>query len=181
MSKLAKKLIPIPQGVTVENRGETIEIKGPKGALTLNILPQTKVAVENGSIRVSYSEERKQARANCGTMWALLRNAIEGASKGFQKNLEIEGIGYSASMEGKTLVLKVGYSHPVRFEPPREVAIKVEKNVIQVSGIDKEAVGRTAASIRAIKKPEPYKGKGIRYQGEVIRRKAGKKVAGATA
>jgi large subunit ribosomal protein L6 len=181
MSKLAKKSILIPPGTTVERNGEIVEVKGPRGSLSLKMLPWIDLDIENGSIRVSCAEKKKQARANCGTMWALLRNALEGVSKGFQKNLEIEGVGYRVAMEGKTLVLNVGYSHPVRFDPPDGVVIKVEKNFIQVSGIDKEAVGQAAAMIRAIKKPEPYKGKGIRYQGEVIRRKAGKKVAGTTA
>jgi len=180
MSKLAKKLIPIPQGVTMEKNVDALQIKGPKGALSLSLLPYIEVSIEENGIRVSFTTDEKQARANCGTMWALIRNAFEGVSKGFEKKLEIEGVGYRVSMEGKALVLNIGYSHPVRFESPEGVEIKTEKNVMRVSGIDKGLVGRVAAQIRAMKKPEPYKGKGIRYQGEIIRRKAGKRVAGTT-
>jgi len=169
MSKLAKKLIPIPQGVTMEKNVDALQIKGPKGALSLSLLPYIEVSIEENGIRVSFTTDEKQARANCGTMWALIRNAFE-----------IEGVGYRVSMEGKALVLNIGYSHPVRFESPEGVEIKTEKNVMRVSGIDKGLVGRVAAQIRAMKKPEPYKGKGIRYQGEIIRRKAGKRVAGTT-
>jgi len=181
MSKLAKKLISTPQGVTVEKKTDTVEVKGPKGILIVNILPYTEIEIESGGTKVSFSGEEKQARANCGTMWALIKNAVEGVTKGYEKNLEIEGVGFRAAMEGKTLSLNIGFSHPVKFESPQGIEIKTEKNVIHVSGIDKELVGRVAAEIRAFKKPEPYKGKGIKYQGEIIRRKAGKKVAGTTA
>lgn len=180
MSKLAKKLIPIPQGVSIEKNGDSVQIKGPRGVLSLNLLPHTGFTVENDGVKISFSGNDKQSRANCGTMWALLKNAVDGVANGYEKNLEIEGVGFRASTEGKTLVLNIGYSHPVKFEPPQGIEIKTDKNVIRVSGIDKDLVGRTAAQIRALKKPEPYKGKGIRYQGEVIRRKAGKKVAGTT-
>ena len=124
----------------------------------------------------------KQARANCGTMWSLIRNAVQGVASGFSRSLEIEGVGYRAVLEGKELVLYLGYTQPVRLAPPVGVVIEVEKNTIKISGVDKELVNRTAAKIRAFRKPEPYKGKGIRYQGEVVRRKAGKKAAavGAT-
>lgn len=178
MSKLAKKLIPIPQGVSIEKNGDLVQIKGPKGALSLNVLPYTELTVESDGAKVSFSGKDKQSRANCGTMWALLKNAIEGVVNGYEKSLEIEGVGFRASTEGKTLVLNIGYSHPVKFESPQGVEINIDKNVIRVSGINKELVGRVAAKIRALKKPEPYKGKGIRYRGEIIRRKAGKKVTG---
>ncbi|MBI4119526.1 MAG: 50S ribosomal protein L6 [Parcubacteria group bacterium] len=181
MSKLAKKPIAIPEGVAVDKKEDVVEVKGPKGGITLRRLPFTDIALEDKGARVLCSGSEKQVKANCGTMWALLRNALVGVSQGFQKSLEIEGVGYRAALEGKTLVLNVGFSHPVRFSPPEGIEVKVDKNVINISGIDKDLVGRAAAQIRAIKKPEPYKGKGIRYQGEVIRRKAGKKVAGTTA
>ncbi|OGY64679.1 MAG: 50S ribosomal protein L6, partial [Candidatus Harrisonbacteria bacterium RIFCSPHIGHO2_02_FULL_40_20] len=127
------------------------------------------------------SSMHKQARANWGTMTSLFKNALQGATEGFFKILEIEGVGYRASMEGNTLILSVGFTRPVKYTAPENIKIIVDKNGIKISGIDRQLVGQVAAQIRKIKKPEPYKGKGIHYQGEVIRRKAGKKVAGATA
>lgn len=178
MSKLARKPIQIPSGVAVVSKDGALEIKGPKGGLVLRVLDSIEVNINDNIIFVSTKRENVQARANCGTMAALLKNALRGVNEGFSKRLEIEGIGFRASMEGKTLVLNVGFTHPVKFEPPEGVSVSVEKNVIVVTGIDKYLVGQAAALIRKAKKPEPYKGKGIHYVGEVIRRKAGKKVAG---
>lgn len=180
MSKLGRKPIPIPEGVELAVEKHTITVKGSKGTLTLAVLPHVTVAVTDRMLTVTATETKPQARANWGTITALIKNAIRGVSDGFTKALEIEGIGYRASMEGTTLVLNVGFTHPVKFTPPHGVTIAVEKNNIKVSGMDRALVGEAAAQIRRIKKPEPYKGKGIRYRDEVIRRKAGKKVAGGT-
>ncbi|MEK9172992.1 MAG: 50S ribosomal protein L6 [Patescibacteria group bacterium] len=180
MSRLAKKSIEIKPGVTLVEDGGFLVFKGPKGEHKVKVLPFVNVAVKDAAISVTTSKTMKQARANVGTMWSITRNAIEGVSEGFKKVLEIEGIGFKAIMDGKTLVLSLGFVNPIRVEPPKDITVGVEKNTILVSGIDKELVGRIAAEIRALKKPEPYKGKGIHYQGEVIRRKAGKK-ATATA
>ena len=164
---------------------DALEFKGKEGSLRLPILPYVKVELkteERGNEILIYSKEDvKQARANWGTMAALTKNAIKGVAEGFSKNLEIEGIGFKASLEGNRLVLNVGFTHPVKFESPAGIKIVVEKNQIKIFGIDRFLVGETAANIRKIKKPEPYKGKGIRYQGEVVRRKQGKKVAGVGA
>ncbi len=180
MSKIGKKPIIIPDNVSVEINGGFLELKSGDNILKIKTLPFIKTEIKDKTVLFSPESNSKQAVANWGTIRALVNNAIIGITSGFQKKLEIEGIGYRASMEGNNLVLNVGYSHPVKFIPPEGVKVSVDKNVITVSGIDKALVGETAAKIRAIKKPEPYKGKGIKYQGEIIRRKAGKKVAGAT-
>lgn len=165
MSRLVKKPVIIPEGVTVTVNDDTLIAKGPKGEL--------RVPLRGASVTVGKGE----IATGVGTIWALARNAVEGVTEGFTKVLEMEGVGYRAVPEGKDLVLHLGYAEPVRVKIPEGVSIKVEKNVITVSGIDKDLVGRAAAGIRAFKKPEPYKGKGIRYQGEAVRRKAGKKAA----
>ncbi len=168
MSRLIKKPIVIPSGVTAAAGGGMLTVKGPKGELAVP-LRGAAAKVEGGNIA-----------ATSGTAWALARNAVIGVTEGFAKVLEIEGVGYRAVLEGKELVLHLGYAQPVRLKIPEGVAVKVEKNTITVSGIDKDLVGRAAAEIRAQKKPEPYKGKGIHYAGEVIRRKVGKKAAATT-
>ena len=179
MSKLARKPFAIPTGVTVTTADGVLTVKGPKGTLTVSVLPSVSVKVEGSSVQFSGTGANAQERANLGTSAAHLRNAIEGVTTGFMKTLEIEGIGFKASLDGKALMLSVGFTHPVRFEPPAGVTVAVEKSLIKLSGIDRTLVGQAAATIRAVKKPEPYKGKGIHYLGEIIRRKAGKKVAGA--
>lgn len=181
MSRLTKKTIPVPNGVTVERNGGAFRFKGSKGNRDLGVLPGVHVDVDKGAVSVRAEGNERQHIVNAGTMWSLIKNAIEGVEKGFLKVLEIEGVGYRASMEGKTLVLALGFVNPVRFDPPEGVTIAVQKNEITVAGVDKDAVGRAAAEIRSFKKPEPYKGKGIHYRGEVIRRKAGKKAAAAGA
>ena len=178
MSKIGKKPVEIVSGVTAKLDGSLLRISGPKGEIALSLLPGVTVAVDGNMLIFKAEKETKQIFANWGTMRALARNAIEGVSAGYKKVLEIEGVGFKASMDGKDLSLNVGFSHPVKYKVPEGVSAAVEKNTtIMVSGIDRQLVGQVAAQIRAIKKPEPYKGKGIRYQGEVIRRKAGKKVA----
>ena len=181
MSKVGKKPIIVPQGVEVKVQDALLEVKGKEGTLQLPILPYTSVAVQENQIVVTSLNDDLQSRANWGTMRALAQNAVIGVSAGFIKELEIQGVGYRANMEGNTLVLNVGFTHPVRFESPAGIKISVEKSFIKISGSDKNLVGEVAAKIRTIRKPEPYKGKGIRYKGEVVKIKAGKKVAGATA
>ena len=178
MSKLARKPIVISEGVTVAREGSVIRVTGKLGSLSVPVLPHIDVEIKGSDISLGCEALHAQARANWGTLASLLKSAIHGVSHGFEKRLEIEGIGFKASMEGTTLVLNVGFTHQVKFVASEGIAIKTEKNVIIVSGVDKGLVGETAARIRKIKKPEPYKGKGIHYVGEVIRRKAGKKVAG---
>jgi len=181
MSRLAKKPIKFPEGVSVKEDAGVLFFKGPKGELKVSVLPFTKVKIEDGSAEVSTLNNVRQARANIGTMWSLFKNAADGVSAGFSKVLQIEGIGYKAALEGKNLMLSLGYVKPVKFEIPEGILITVEKNIVTISGMDKQMVGEAAANIRALKKPEPYKGKGIRYKDEVIIRKAGKKVATGSA
>lgn len=180
MSKLAKKPIPIPNGVEAKLIDGVLEFSGKEGKLTIKIPDFVSVDLKDGQLFLKLTNRNKQSRANIGTAAALIKNAINGVSQGFQKTLGLEGIGFRATLEGNSLILNVGFSHPVKYTPPAGIKITVEKNtVIKVSGIDKALVGQAAAEIRKIWPPEPYQGKGIRYQGEVIRRKAGKKVAGA--
>lgn len=179
MSKLAKKPIAIPEGVKVEVSGKEVKFAGKDANLALPVLDYTDVQIKDNQIFLSKKAGHKQAAANLGTMAALVKNALVGVSQGFSKSLEIEGIGFKAALEGKTLVVNAGFTHPVKFEAPGGVKVTVEKNIIKVSGIDKGLVGQVAAQIKKIRKPEPYKGKGIHYVGEVVRRKEGKKVAGA--
>lgn len=179
MSRIGKKPIPVPAGVTAVKEGRVLVITGPKGTLKRAIPPESDVEVGEGRITVVSRPESRWAPAYWGLSRALIAAAVEGVSKGFEKKLEIEGIGYRAALSGTALELSLGLSHPVRVSAPDGIAFKVEKNVITVSGADKELVGNTAARIRDLRPPEPYKGKGIRYAGEVVRRKQGKKaVAG---
>ncbi len=180
MSRLGKKPINIPNGVKVEISGENINFTGPKGVVSVKSLPGINFDIKDGNIIISPKNETKQNLMNWGTLWSHSKNAIEGVTVGFSKGLEIEGVGFKVSIEGKNLILKVGFSHLVNFPIPEGISVEVEKNKIKISGINKQQVGHIAASIRKIKKPEPYLGKGIRYEGEVIRRKAGKKAGAAT-
>jgi large subunit ribosomal protein L6 len=179
MSRLIKKPIAITAGVTLVQSGDVLTVKGPKGELKIAVPHGVTLKDEGENFWISTTPE-VEVSAIQGTIWALIKNAIEGVTVGFTKVLEIEGVGYRAAVEGKELVLFLGYALPVRMPISDKVAITVDKNTIKVTGIDKDVVGQAAAEIRALKKPEPYKGKGIHYQGEVIRRKVGKK-AGATA
>jgi len=173
MSRMGKKPVTIPGGVTVAVADGTVKVKGPKGELSTMVLDGTTVAVAGAEVRVD--AERRTRNPAFGTMRAHVANMVEGVSTGFSKTLEIVGTGYRAALEGKTLVLQLGYSHPIRFEPPAGVAIKVENPTrVVISGADKWSVGQAAAEIRGFRPPEPYKGKGVKYEGEHIRRKAGK-------
>jgi large subunit ribosomal protein L6 len=175
MSRLIKKPIAIPAGVTVSKNGGLLTVKGLKSERQITLPAAINVKVETDAIRIESRGGLKRERAIPGTTWSLVKSAIEGVSKGFSKILEIEGVGYRANTEGDTLILSLGYVEPVRFKVPAGVDIAVSKNTITISGNNKELVGRVAAQIRHLKKPEPYKGKGIRYRGEVIKRKVGKK------
>jgi len=180
MSKIGKKPIEIPSSVQIKFEGELIQITGPKGSLSV-LKPRTIEITQSGSnLLLQPSDEGQQTGMDWGTTRSLIQNAIVGVTEGFSKKLEIEGVGFKANMEGNNLVLKVGFSHLVPFPVPQGITIGVEKNIISIQGIDKQQVGQVAAVIRKIKKPEPYLGKGIHYQGEVIRRKDGKKAGTAT-
>lgn len=181
MSRLAKKPISIPQGATVHFENGVLGVKGPKGELKRVIPRDISLSISASEILVAVANASRRAAVLSGTFASHVRNMLEGVTKGFEKKLEIEGIGFRVEMKGASLVLNVGFSHPVVVEPRPGITLKTEKNVIIVSGSDKELVGDEAARIRRVKKPEPYKGTGIRYAGEIIRRKAGKKVAAAGA
>jgi large subunit ribosomal protein L6 len=175
MSRIGRKPIAIPDGVTVRYDNGVIHVKGPKGELSRKIHPDMIVKVEEKEVTVERPSDNKLHRSLHGTTRSIISNMISGVTEGFSKTLELVGVGYRASKSGKNLVLNVGYSHPVEIEPEGTVEFEVPSNTqIIVKGIDKEAVGEMAAKIRAVRKPEPYKGKGIRYQGEWILRKVGK-------
>lgn len=177
MSRIGKKPIKIPQGVTVEIEEERVKVKGPKGELSLLLKGGVKVEKEKDFLKVIPPKKGKNKKAFWGLFRTLLFNMVKGVSEGFEKKLEIRGVGYKARLEGKKLVLSVGFSHDVDFIPPEDINISVEKNIITVSGMDKQKVGEIAARIRRIRPPDPYKGKGIRYLGEEVKTKVGKKVA----
>ncbi|AEP00363.1 MULTISPECIES: 50S ribosomal protein L6 [Heyndrickxia] len=175
MSRIGKKPVEIPSGVTVTINGDTVTVKGPKGELIRSFNPDINITVEDNIIHVTRPSDSKNHRALHGTTRALLANMVEGVSKGFEKSLELVGVGYRAQKQGKKLVLNVGYSHPVEFEPEEGLEVEVPSNTkIVVKGVSKERVGAFAANIRDVRPPEPYKGKGIRYEGEYVRRKEGK-------
>jgi large subunit ribosomal protein L6 len=174
MSRVGKKIIPIPAGVEVKVAGNTVTAKGPKGELTHEMLPGFEVVIEEGQAEVRKSSVEKNAAALHGLSRALVNNIVEGVATGFSKSLEVVGTGYRAQVQGNTLVLNLGFSHPIEFELPAGISAAVEGNRITVSGIEKQVVGEVAAKIRRYRPPEPYKGKGVRYVGEHVRRKAGK-------
>ncbi len=175
MSRLGKRPITLPAGVEASFADGVLTVKGPKGTLTRSIKDVVTVTVEGDQVTVAPVNDSKEARSLWGTYASHVINMAHGVSEGFSKVLEIEGVGYRAEIKGSSIALSVGFSHPVEIPFPEGVTAVVEKSVITVSGIDKEEVGQYAANIRKIKKPEPYKGKGIRYQGEYIIRKQGKK------
>ncbi len=181
MSRIGKKPIPIPNKVQVNIDGSAVTVKGPKGELSFTFPPAITIARDGGEIVVTRPSDEREHRALHGTVRALIANMVTGVSLGFQRILLIEGVGYRAEMDGKKLVLHLGYSHPVPVEPPADVEFAVEERgrVVRINGIDKQVVGELAAKIRKLRPPEPYKGKGVMYEGERIRRKAGK--AGKTA
>jgi len=175
MSRIGKRPIPIPSKVTVVIDGQNVSVKGPKGELARALPPEVEVLQEGEEVLVNRRDDSRVARQRHGLCRTLVSNMVEGVSQGFQKRLEIQGVGYRAQVQGKNLILNVGYSNPVQIEPPEGISLSVEGNTnIMVSGIDKEVVGNIAAQIRAVRPPEPYKGKGIRYANEMVRRKAGK-------
>jgi len=182
MSRIGKKPILIPEGVDVEIKEKKVYFKGDKGELSQFIPDGIGVKKEEGKILVFQERKNKNTPALWGLARALLQNCVDGVSRGFEKKLELIGVGYKVALEGdKTLGLEVGFSHPVKLEIPDDIKVSVEKNIITVFGIDKQKVGEFAAKIRRVRPPEPYKGKGIRYLGEKVRRKEGKKAAGASA
>jgi large subunit ribosomal protein L6 len=175
MSRIGKLAIPVPSGVEISIDGNHVAVKGPKGTLERDISPLLRVVQEDGQLRVERPNDEKQARELHGLTRTLLANMVVGVTEGFRKGLEITGVGYRAQLVGKKLQLNLGYSHPVEIDPPAGVAFEVENPTrLAVVGIDKELVGHIAARVRSTRKPEPYKGKGVRYAGEVVRRKAGK-------
>lgn len=181
MSRIGRMPVEIPGGVQVNLDGSQVHVKGPKGELQRIFSPIIGIAMENNSLVITRNSDNPAERALHGTTRAVLANMIHGVSKGFEVVLEVEGVGYRAEMEGKTLVLHVGYSHPVKMEPPTGISFETDAKTrqIKVLGYDKEAVGQVAANIRKVRPPEPYHGKGLRYKGERVRRKAGKAGKGA--
>lgn len=174
MSRIGKKPIPVPGGVKVELKGIHVKVTGPKGTLERDIRPEIEVVAEGAELHVKCRDESRRTNAFSGLTRSLINNMLLGVEKGFQKKLIVEGVGYRASVAGKVLTLNVGYSNPVEFGLPDGVSASADKSDITLESIDKELLGQTAAKIRSIRKPEPYKGKGIRYADEVIVRKAGK-------
>lgn len=175
MSRIGFSPIPVPDGVEVDIQPGEVSVKGPKGELSQHINPEMLVERENGTLLVKRPSEKRKFQQLHGLTRTLIANMVQGVTQGYTKDLEIQGVGYRAALEGKTLVLNVGYSHPVRVEPEPGIEFSLESPTrITVSGIDKQLVGEQAARIRRIRPPEPYKGKGIRYLGEHVRRKAGK-------
>ena len=176
MSRIGKKPVSIPSGVTANVEGQTVKVKGPKGAMQVVLPDDVEVKMDSGSVKVDPRNETKRARAMWGTSRTLVSNLVTGVTKGFEKKLEITGVGYRAALQGKNLQISLGYSHEVLYPVPEGITIAAPKPTeIVVTGIDKQKVGQVAAEIRAFRPPEPYKGKGVRYAGEYIFRKEGKK------
>ncbi len=176
MSRIGKKAVPIPSGVTANIEGQTVKVKGPKGLLQLVLHDDVSAKLESGSVQVDPRNETKRARSLWGTSRTLVANLVTGVTKGFERKLEITGVGYRASVQGKNLQIALGYSHDIVYPIPEGIAIATTKPTeITITGIDKQKVGQVAAEIRGFRPPEPYKGKGVRYAGEYIFRKEGKK------
>lgn len=176
MSRIGKKPIALPAGVTVQIKDRTLVVKGPRGELAFNIHPSILVKEGEGELVCEIARVGKQTSALWGTTRARIANMVEGVSTGFKKQLELQGVGYKAQLEGNNLQLALGYSHPIVFAAPGGISFVVEKEIITIEGNDKQQVGQIAAEIRKLRKPEPYKGKGVRYVGENVRRKVGKVV-----
>lgn len=174
MSRIGKQPVAVPNGVTITVDQGNVSVNGPKGSLTQFVLPEVILNVEDGSATVMRKSDQKIAKSQHGLMRALLNNMVIGVTEGFQKKLELNGVGFRVSGGGQQIEMGLGFSHPVKYQAPQGVTLTVEKNIITVSGIDKQQVGQVAAEIRSLKKPEPYKGKGLKYVGETIIRKAGK-------
>lgn len=179
MSRIGKQPVAVPKGVDVALDGQMLRVKGSKGELTLDVHAEMGVEIDDGEIRVTRPSDAGRHKALHGLTRSLVANMVEGVTEGFSRTLEIVGVGYKAEVKGKSLVMALGFSHPVNFDPPEGVTIETpNQTTVVVKGADKQAVGQVAAVIRGFRPPEPYKGKGVRYQGEQIRRKAGK-TAGA--
>ena len=175
MSRIGKLAIPIPSGVDVEVDGNHVVVKGPKGELERNLAPELRIVRDDGVLHVERPNDEKRSRELHGLTRTLVNNMVVGVTAGYRKSLEITGVGYRATLVGRKLQLNLGYSHPIEIDPPAGISFEVENPThLAVVGINKELVGQMAAKVRAMRKPEPYKGKGVRYAGEVIRRKAGK-------
>ena len=175
MSRIGKRPVPLPKGVTATIAGHTITLKGPKGEISRTVHAELSLALENGEVAVRRPSDEPRHKALHGLTRTLVANMVEGVTKGFSKALEIQGVGYKAEVKPFGVQLVVGYSHPVPYHAPKGIKISVDGNVqVKVEGVDKELVGQVAAELRAVRPPEPYKGKGIRYAGEQVRRKAGK-------
>jgi large subunit ribosomal protein L6 len=182
MSRIGKQPIRVPDGVQVELQGTRVSVTGPRGSLHQDVHPRMKVTVDDGIVTVERRSEERLDKSLHGLTRTLIANMVAGVTEGFEKRLEIQGVGYRAALQGKDLELQVGYSHPVRFPAPEGIEFEVPAaNRIVVRGNDKQQVGEVAANIRKVRKPEPYKGKGIRYEGEYVRKKAGKAAKGALA
>ncbi len=178
MSRIGNRVLTVPENVTVTNENGCITVKGPKGELSLNLDSNINVLVEGNEVKVTRNSEIKKVKQMHGTTNALIANMIKGVKDGYEKGLEIIGVGYRFNVKGKTLEINAGYSHKIELEIPNNLTVEsVSATEITVKGIDKEAVGKFAAEIREVRKPEPYKGKGIRYKGEYVRRKEGKKAS----
>ena len=176
MSRIGKKAVPVPAGVTADIAGNTLSVKGPKGTLSLQLADDIRYAVEDGGISVQPANDTKRARAFWGMQRTLVANLVTGVTEGFSKKLVISGVGYRAAAQGRKLKLQLGYSHDVDIDVPEGIEVKTpDQTTVEISGIDKQKVGQLAAEIRRWRKPEPYKGKGIKYDGEFIFRKEGKK------
>ena len=181
MSRIGKKPVVVPSGITVSVNGQTVQAKGPKGELSRTFHPEMLLALENGQLTVNRPSDDKRHKALHGLTRSLVQNMVDGVAKGYSKTLEIQGVGYKAEVRPPGIRLTVGFSHPVDFKAPAGIKLTVDNNVlVKVEGPDKELVGQVASEIRKVRPPEPYKGKGIRYQGEQVRRKAGKTGAKAT-
>ena len=180
MSRIGKQPVPVPDGVTVAVEDGSVTVTGPGGTLSQEVNPDLKVVVDGGEVRVERPTDQREHRALHGLYRSLIANMVEGVTKGFEKRLEIQGVGYRAAMKGTGLELQLGFSHSVEFSAPEGITFEVPAaNRITIRGIDKQLVGETAARIRRLRKPEPYKGKGVRYEGEYVRKKAGKAAKGA--
>jgi large subunit ribosomal protein L6 len=175
MSRIGRKPVTVPKGVTLQLQGHDVAVKGPRGELRRRLHPDMQIALDKDQFTVARPSEEKRHKALHGLTRTLVQNMVEGVSKGFTKTLEIQGVGYKAEAKPYGVNLIVGYSHPVKYEAPKGIKISVDNNtVVKIEGADKELVGQVAAELRSVRPPEPYKGKGIRYQGEQVRRKAGK-------
>jgi len=178
MSRLAKRAIDLPKGVELKVSGNNVDVKGPKGSLTHVLMPGISLKQEENQVWIVVDPNLHKNGKDAGLHWALLRNTVNGVSQGFEKRLTLIGVGYKAVVKGNKLDVQVGYSHPTEVDIPSDLQVKVDKNTVIISGINKQKVGQFAATVRQIRPPEPYKGKGIRYEDEYVRKKAGKAAKG---